>query len=119
MPANFNSVQLMGRLCFDPSEKPLEEGKKLVGFRMAINHKYKQKGEWKQTTCFVEVKAWDNLAETCKNLRKGSLVFLEGYLKNREFSEDGKKKTILEVTARQVKFLDQMEKIEPGDDFLE
>ena len=113
--ANFNRVQLLGRLTGDPEDKTKFGGKSLAVFSVATNHKYRDGEELKEVPCFVEIACFGSQADSClKALRKGSQVFLEGYLKYSEFTQDGKKRKKLSVVANTVQFL---EKSKPKDDW--
>lgn len=62
----------------------------------------------KDQTEFIQVVAWDRLAEvTANNLQKGRLVYVEGRLQQREYDkQDGSKGQATEIIAGTVRFLD-------------
>ena len=66
-------------------------------------------GEWRDDTCFVNIVAWRELAERCGDkLKKGSAVLVEGRLQSRSWeTEDGQKRSTIEVSADRVQFLDR------------
>ncbi|MFA6917745.1 MAG: single-stranded DNA-binding protein [Candidatus Gracilibacteria bacterium] len=87
-----NKVILIGNLTRDPEMKQTQGGQAVVTFGIATNREWMTSGsERKKSTEFHEVVAWAKLAELChKYLRKGKLVYLEGYLKTRSWEmEDG------------------------------
>jgi single-strand DNA-binding protein len=108
-----NQVALSGRLCQDPESRIMESGKLLVTFTLAANLNFRGKnGEWQQDATFVPVSVWDKAAEyAAERLRKAS-VFVTGRLRSRVVKSSGGKRTILEVTARHIQFLDRLEKEE-------
>lgn len=103
MSLSLNNVVIAGRLTRDPELKPV--GDTMVGHMgVAINRKYKDKEE----VTFVDVTAWGKTAENCgAYLRKGSAVYIEGYLKMDEWkTKDGQARQMLKVIALTVQFLD-------------
>jgi single-strand DNA-binding protein len=111
---NINQVGISGRLCQDPEFRVSENGKPRATFSIAVNFNYRDSlGEWKQDATFVPVVVWDKLAEAIsEHLRKGSGVFLTGRLRSRTFETEEGNRTILEVVARNIQFLDKIKKEE-------
>ena len=104
---NFNKVLLIGNLTHDPTERKTASGKAVASFAIAINRTFhKTDGTEKDTVCFVDVVAWETLADVCAQyLKAGSLVFVEGELSDNRWEQDGKKRKKLSVVARSVQFL--------------
>lgn len=105
---NFNRALLMGNLTRDPELRYLPNGSAVANLRLAINRVYKsQTGEQKEEVTFVGVVVWGKTAENCAEfLAKGSPVFVEGRLQSRQWeTEDGQKRSVLEVVAERVQFL--------------
>lgn len=120
--ANFNRVFLMGNLTRDPELRYLASGTAVANLRMAVNRRYRaQDGELKEEVCFVTVVVWGKQAENCSQyLNKGSGVFVEGRLQSRSWeTEDGQKRSVMEVRADRVQFLgrprDREEVAEAGE----
>ena len=115
--AYMNRVFLAGNLTRDPDVRRLPSGTAVAKLGLAVSRKYRTKtGEEKDDTCFVDIEAWDRLAELCeKYLRKGAPILLEGSLRYREWtdSETGKKRKILEVRADRIEFLGRPESPKP------
>jgi len=106
--ATLNKVFLIGNLTRDPELKYTANGTGVTKFGLAVNRKYNsQDGEKKEDTCFVDITAWDKLAEACsEHLSKGRLVFVEGRLQYQSWeSDDGTKRSKLEVIAQNIQFL--------------
>lgn len=106
--ASFNKVTLVGNLCRDVETR--QAGGTTVGqLRMAINESFTSKsGEKVEKTVFVDVEAWDKLADNCARMvGKGSSVLVEGRLKMDEWEdkETGKKRSKIKVRADRVVFL--------------
>ncbi len=106
--ANLNRVLLMGNLTRDPELRYLASGAAVANLGLAINTRYRaQTGELKEDVCFVKVVVWGKQAESCSQyLNKGSGVFVEGRLQSRSWeTEDGQKRSVMEVRADRVQFL--------------
>ena len=106
--ANFNRVFLMGNLTRDPELRYTPNGTAVTKLGIAVNRRYKtQAGEVKEETAFITVVVWGKQAETCSQfLSKGRPVFIEGRLQSRSWeTQDGPKRTVLEVNASRVQFL--------------
>ena len=106
--ANFNKVILMGNLTRDVELRHTQSGMALGKFGMAINRKWSQNGEQKETTCFVDLTAWGKAAELLNQyVKKGSPLFVEGRLEYStwESQEDGKKRSKLEVVVENFQFV--------------
>ena len=97
--AGFNKVILLGNLTRDPELRTLPSGAQVAMFGMAMNRKFKsQQGEIKDETCFVDVEMFGKLADICgKYLQKGSLLLVEGRLKQDTWEKDGQKRSKLKV----------------------
>ena len=107
--ANFNKVLLMGNLTRDPELRFTSSGSALAKFGLAVSRKYKSGEEWKEDVCFVDITVWGKLAENCAEyLSKGRPVFIDGRLQFSTWeTDDGQKRSKLEVVANMVQFLGQ------------
>ena len=118
--AALNKVFLMGNLTRDPELKYIANGTGIAKFGLAVNRIYNSPdGEKKKETCFVDITAWDKLAEVCsEHLTKGRLVLIEGRLQYQSWeNDDGSKRSKLEVVAQNVQFLGgKSEESEEGTD---
>lgn len=106
--ATLNKVFLIGNLTRDPELKYTANGIGIAKFGLAVNRTYSsQDGEKKEDTCFVDITAWDKLAEVCaEHLTKGRLVLIEGRLQYQSWKDDdGTKRSKIEVVAQNVQFL--------------
>ncbi|KPJ60163.1 MAG: hypothetical protein AMJ46_07510 [Latescibacteria bacterium DG_63] len=106
-----NRVLLTGRLTRDCELRYTPSGVAVTNFSIACNRRYKdQSGEWRDETTFVGIVAWQRLAERCgEYLHKGSAIMVEGRLHSRSWeTEDGQRRSILEVRADRVEFLDRL-----------
>ena len=79
----------------------------LAKFDMAINRKWSQNGEQKESTCFVDLTAWGRQAELLgQYVKKGSQLFVEGRLEYSTWeSPEGGKRSKLEVVVENFQFV--------------
>jgi len=79
----------------------IANGTGIAKFGLAVNRRYNSPdGEKKEDTCFVDVTAWDKLAEICsEHLAKGRLRYQSWE------NDDGTKRSKIEVVAQNVQFL--------------
>lgn len=105
-----NSVIVAGNLTKDPVFRQTTNGTPVVNFSIASNRRFRDKNdEWKEDVCYVGVVAWNRLAESCRDkLRKGNAVLVDGELQSRTFkTEDNTNRTIVEIKARRIQFLNR------------
>jgi single-strand DNA-binding protein len=118
-----NRVLLAGRLTRDPDLRYTPNGTAVCNFSLAVGRRYKDpnSGEWKEDTSFFRTVAWQRQAETCAEyLHKGSAVYVEGSLQSRTWeTEDGQRRSVVEVRAHRVQFLDKLGAVREGDEFQE
>ncbi|MVM34321.1 single-stranded DNA-binding protein [Spirosoma sp. HMF4905] len=105
-----NKVTLIGNLGKDPEIQQLEGTISVTKFSLATTESFKDdKGQTQSTTEWHNIVLWRGLAEVAyKYLQKGSLVYLEGKLKTRQFEDkEGKNRYITEIVADQLIMLDR------------
>jgi len=106
--ASFNRVILMGNLTRDPDVRSTgASGMKVARLGLAVNERRKDRGgQMQDFPVFIDVDAWDKLAELCgQYLSKGSPILVEGRLQMDNWEKDGVKHQKLKVRASTVKFL--------------
>lgn len=103
-----NQVVLIGRLTRDPELRYTPgNGVAVTTFTLAVDRPFtNQQGE--RETDFIRIVTWRKLAENCANyLRKGRLVAVAGRLQIRNYEDSqGNRRTVSEVVADQVRFLE-------------
>lgn len=84
---NVNKVILVGRITTDPQIRKTPSGLSVTSFNVATNRVWTAKnGLRQQETEFHNVVVWGRQAEiACQFLTKGSLVFIEGRLRTRQW----------------------------------
>ena len=105
-----NYVIVAGNLTKDPIFRETTNGTPVVNFSIASNRKFKDStNQWQEDVCYVGVVAWNKLAESCRDrLRKGSAVLIDGELQSRSWkSDDGHNRSIVEIKARRIQFLNK------------
>lgn len=108
-----NSVIVAGNLTKDPIFRQTSNNTPVVNFHIAVNRRYKDSANnWQEDVCYVGVVAWNKLADSCRDrLIKGSAVLIDGELQSRTFkTEDGKNRTIVEIKAKRIQFLNKYSK---------
>lgn len=106
-----NKVIIIGNLTRDPVMKMTQSGQPVATFGVATNRQWITRDNNRHdSTEFHEVVAWAKLADICdKYLRKGMLVYVEGYLKTRSWEmPDGQgKKFRTEVVVQDIIILEK------------
>lgn len=100
---NLNKVILGGRLTSDVELKQTQSGIPVCSFSIAVNRHAVGKNE----ADFFTVTAWRQTAEfVCRYFKKGSSICVIGTLQNRSWEKNGEKRTVTEIVAEQVEFVD-------------
>jgi single-strand DNA-binding protein len=87
---SLNSVQLIGNLAREPDLRKMPNGVSVCNFWIITNREWKTKdGEERSDSIKHTCVAWGRLAEICGELlRTGNLVFVSGYLSQRQQRRD-------------------------------
>ena len=115
--ASFNKVILMGNLTRDPEVRATgTSGMKVARLGLAVNERRRDRnGQLQDFPVFVDVDAWDKLAELCgQYLSKGRSILVEGRLQMDTWEKDGVKHQKLKVRANTIKFLPQGDRLNGG-----
>lgn len=114
-----NKVILIGNLTRDPELRQTTSGQSVVTFGLATNREWMTKDARKQQSSeFHELVAWAKLGEICNQyLKKGKLVYVEGYLKTRsKLMPDGTKKFRTEIVVQDMIMLEKRAKTDDEQD---
>ena len=105
MAGSFNKIILVGNLVRDPEIRYVGSGAAVTKFTLAVNRRSKQAEE----TDFIDIVAWDKLAETCNTyLKKGMSCLVEGRLSIRSYeTKEGEKRKAAEVVCNTMQMLDR------------
>jgi single-strand DNA-binding protein len=85
-----NKVIVLGHLGRDPETRFLADGSAVCNFSVATSERWKDKnsGEQKESTEWHRISCWGKQAEWAgENLRKGTLVYVEGKLQTRKWTD--------------------------------
>lgn len=102
-----NRIILIGRLTKDPDLRYTPNGVAVAKFTLAVDRR--QVKDREKETDFIDVVAWQKLAENCANyIGKGRLVAVDGRLQIRSYDDNqGIRRKAAEVVAENIKFLDK------------
>ena len=106
--ASLNKVILIGRFGKDPEVTTFENGNKKVSVTLATSERYRDRdGNWIEQTDWHNIVVFGNLAidiaEHKRNYSKGDLMYIEGKLKNRQYTDQqGQIRYISEVNAEKM-----------------
>lgn len=104
MASNINTITVVGNLTRDPELRYTQAGKATVTVGIAVNRSYQQNGEWKEVTTYMNVVAWDQLAENvAASLTKGTRIVATGRLDVREYeAREGGKRTSVDIVVDEI-----------------
>jgi len=117
-----NRVTLIGNCGKEPEYKQLEDGTPVAKIALATTEMFRLKnGETQSRADWHTIILWRGLAGLAKEyVRKGSLLYVEGKLRNRQYDDkDGVKKYVTEIVAEQVILLDKKTKAPENTDDME
>ncbi|MBK6313422.1 MAG: single-stranded DNA-binding protein [Blastocatellia bacterium] len=107
--ASFNKIIIVGHLGRDPELRYTPSGTAVCDFSMATSERKgrRDSGEGEEITTWFRVSLWGKQAELANQyLTKGKLVYIEGRLSQREYTDrDGNKRTSLEVNGTDMQFV--------------
>lgn len=102
-----NEVMVIGNLTRDAELRYTPSGHAVTRFSIAVNERYRDRsGQDQESTHFVDINVWRELAEACGELAKGDPVFAIGRLTNDSWTDrDGNKRYTTRIEASRVEFL--------------
>jgi single-strand DNA-binding protein len=103
-----NKVILVGRLGRDPETRYTGAGQAVCNFSLATDESFKNRdGERQKRTEWHKIVVWAKQAEIAQQyLKKGSLIYLEGRIQSREWTDkEGQKRTSFEIVATNFRML--------------
>lgn len=110
---SINKVILIGNVTRDPQIRQTENGQAVCTFGLATNRRWiTSNNEQHSMAEFHELVAWSRLAEICeKYVKKGKLLYVEGYLKTRSWTTpEGVKKFKTEIIVQDLIMLEKRKK---------
>jgi len=116
---SLNKILLIGNVGRDPEIRLSKNGDSMATFSLATSYGYKSaEGDRDQSTEWHRIVMWRKLAEQAeKYVKKGRKLYIEGRLQTRTYEAPGssEKKTITEVVADRMEFLDRAGEGDGGD----
>jgi single-strand DNA-binding protein len=110
MARGINKVILIGNLGADPEVRYMPSGNAVTNVNLATSDSWKDKqsGQMQERTEWHRVVFFNRLAEIAgEYLRKGSKVYIEGYLRTRKWQgQDGQDRYTTEIVASEMQMLD-------------
>ena len=106
--ASLNKVILIGRLGKDPEITTFENGNRKISATLATSERYRDRdNNWVEQTDWHNLVVWGNLAndiaEGRRNYAKGDLMYVEGKLKTRQYTDQqGIVRYVTEVNAEKM-----------------
>jgi single-strand DNA-binding protein len=95
-----NNVEITGNLTRDPELRYTANGKGVLNFTIASNHKYKVKDEERVETWFANVVCWNDADKWQAALKKGSYLMVKGrMLKEKYVDKEGTEKSTDKLMA--------------------
>ena len=116
-----NKVILIGNLTRDPEMRQTPNSQQVCTFGIATNRQWVSKDGSKHTSAeFHELVAWARLADICgQYLRKGKLIYVEGYLKTRAWdTPEGIRRHKTEVIVQDMIMLEKRPR-DGGDEMMD
>lgn len=117
--ASFNLAKAFigGRITQDPELKTTPSGVSVCSFTVAVNRRAGKDGDSKAD--FINCTAWRQTAEfISRYFKKASSIFVEGTLQQRSWeTQDGQKRTVLEVQVDNAHFVDSKSEMEERTGF--
>lgn len=103
-----NRATMIGRLAKDPDLRTTQSGISVCTFPLAVQRRFADHNGERQAD-FFNVVCWRGLADNCaKYMQKGRMIAVQGSLQNRSYEDkNGNKRTITEIIADEVEFLDR------------
>ncbi len=110
MARGINKVILVGNLGGDPEVRYMPSGNAVTNVTLATSESWKdrQSGQQQERTEWHRVVFFNRLAESAgEYLRKGSKVYVEGFLRTRKWQgQDGQDRYTTEIVASEMQMLD-------------
>ena len=104
---SINKVILIGNVGKDPEVNYIKEDLPVARFTLATSETYTKDGQKVTNTEWHNIVIWRGLAKVVeKYVKKGSKLYLEGKITNRQYEKDGQTKYFTEIVANNLQMLD-------------
>jgi single-strand DNA-binding protein len=109
MSRGVNTVILLGNCGNDPEIRYTASGKAVAKLSLAVNESFKDsRGEWQERTHWINVVAWQRLAEIVgEHVQRGTRIFVQGRLNTESWDDrrSGDKRYRTSVVAEKLVIL--------------
>ena len=114
MAKDLNTVVLTGRLTREPDLKYTIKNEPVLELGIAVNEMKKEKQGWVEDPSYLQIRMFGSQAEKLRfKLTKGYQIGVEGYLKQKRWEQDGLKRSMVIIVAKEIKLLSDPGKREP------
>ncbi len=102
-----NKAILIGNVGRDPEVNYIKEDLPVARFSLATSETYNKDGQKVTNTEWHNIVVWRGLAKVVEQyVRKGSKLYIEGKISNRQYEKDGQVKYFTEIVANSLQMLD-------------
>ncbi len=102
-----NKAILIGNVGRDPEVNYIREDLPVARFSLATSETYTKDGQRVTNTEWHNIVVWRGLAKVVEQyVKKGSKLFIEGKITNRQYEKDGQTKYFTEIVASNMQMLD-------------
>ena len=115
-----NKLYIIGNATKDAELRSTQDGTSVCSFTVAVNKKFKKKGEDGNDVDYFKVTAWRKLADICgQYVKRGNKLAVVGSVSVSTYTtQDGQTRASLDVTADDVEFLSsKSESSTPKEDY--
>ena len=108
MPADLNTVGLVGRLTRDPELRYTAAGEAVCVLRLAVSTRTRTDDAWEDRPNYFDIAVWGRNGEAAaEHLTKGRRIGISGRLSWREWrTDDGTRREAVQIVAGAVQYLD-------------
>lgn len=104
---SINKVILIGNVGKDPEVNYIKEDLPVARFTLATSESYTKDGQKVTNTEWHNIVVWRGLAKVVEQyVKKGSKLYIEGKITNRQYEKDGQTKYFTEIVANNFQMLD-------------
>jgi len=113
-----NKVILLGNVGNDPDIRTTQDGKAIANISLATTQSWRGKdGKDQEKTEWHKVVFFEPLASVVERyVQKGSKLYIEGSLKTRSFEQDGVKRYMTEIAAKDMQMLDSKAEVKESSE---
>ena len=115
--ADINHVTLVGRLTRDAELKYTNSGQAVSNIGLAVNQRRRRDDQWVDEAHFFDCVVWGRTAEVLNQyLVKGKQVGIEGQLRQRRWEQEGRTRSIVEISVSNLQLLGGRNDVAPREE---